>query len=120
MWPEPPTPSRLLVSGLALAAVTGLVYNSVSDARMLGILLGGIVVISLALYVVGLGLELFDLKEGLGESGLEIGGELVVVQRDRGLGQEGTRALGHRQAELPQEAANRIDAGGPGSQIAGA
>ena len=53
---EPPTPSRLLVSGLALAAVTGLVYNSVSDARMLGILLGGIVVISLALYVVGRGL----------------------------------------------------------------
>ncbi|MEE4162280.1 MAG: FtsX-like permease family protein [Woeseiaceae bacterium] len=55
---EPPTPSRLLVSGLALAAVTGLVYNSVSDARMLGILLGGIVVISLALYVVGRGLVL--------------------------------------------------------------
>ena len=50
--------------------------------------------LKLALEVVGLGLELFDLKEGLGESGLEIGGELVVVQRDRGLCQEGTRALG--------------------------
>ncbi len=50
---EPPTPSRLLVAGLSLAAVTALLYNSVGDPQMLAILLGGIVVISAALYIVG-------------------------------------------------------------------
>ncbi len=53
---EPPTPSRLLVAGLALGAVALLLYNSVGDAELLAILLGGIIVISLALYVVGRGL----------------------------------------------------------------
>jgi putative ABC transport system permease protein len=50
---EPPTPSRLLVAGLALGAVALLLYNSVGDAELLAILLGGIITISLALYVVG-------------------------------------------------------------------
>ena len=49
----PPAPSRLLVAGLALAAVAGLVYRAVGDARMLLILLCGIVVIAAALYLLG-------------------------------------------------------------------
>lgn len=49
----PPAPSRLLVAGLALAAVAGLLYRSVGDARMLLILLCGIVVIAAALYLIG-------------------------------------------------------------------
>lgn len=49
----PPAPSRLLVAGVALAAVAALLYQSVGDAKMLLILLGGIVVIGAALYVVG-------------------------------------------------------------------
>ncbi len=49
----PPAPSRLLVSGLAMAAVSLLLYRSVGDMRMLIILLGGIVVIAAALYLVG-------------------------------------------------------------------
>lgn len=52
----PPSPSRLLVAGLSLAAVAALLYRSVGDARMLVILLGGIVVIAAALYLVGRGL----------------------------------------------------------------
>lgn len=50
---EPPTPSRLLVAALSLGAVTALLYNSVGDPQMLAILLGGIIVISAALYLVG-------------------------------------------------------------------
>jgi putative ABC transport system permease protein len=49
----PPAPSRMLVAGLALAAVAALLYRSVGDAQMLAILLGGIVVIAIALYLVG-------------------------------------------------------------------
>ncbi len=52
----PPAPSRLLVAGLSLAAVTGLLYRSVGDPRMLAILIGGILVIAAALYLVGRGL----------------------------------------------------------------
>ncbi len=52
----PPAPSRMLVDGLALAAVAALLYRSVGDAQMLAILLGGIVVIAIALYLVGRGL----------------------------------------------------------------
>ena len=52
----PPSPSRVLVAGLSLAAVAALLYRSVGDARMLLILLGGIVVIAAALYLVGRGL----------------------------------------------------------------
>ncbi|MDH3545455.1 MAG: ABC transporter permease [Gammaproteobacteria bacterium] len=49
----PPPPSRMLVAGLALVAVVALLYRSVGDARMLVILLGGIVIIAAALYLVG-------------------------------------------------------------------
>jgi putative ABC transport system permease protein len=52
----PPAPSRMLVAGLALAAVAAVLYRSVGDAQMLAILLGGIVVIAIALYLVGRGL----------------------------------------------------------------
>lgn len=52
----PPAPSRFLVAGLALAAVAALLYRSVGDARMLLIVVGGIVVIAGALYLVGRGL----------------------------------------------------------------
>ncbi len=49
----PPAPSRLLVVGLSLAAVAALLYRSVGDARMLLVLIGGILVIAAALYLVG-------------------------------------------------------------------
>ena len=49
----PPSPSRIFVAGLALAAVAALLYRAVGDARMLIILLGGIVIIAAALYLVG-------------------------------------------------------------------
>ena len=52
----PPAPSRVLVAGLSLAAVAALLYRSVGDARMLLILVGGIIVIAGALYLVGRGL----------------------------------------------------------------
>ena len=52
----PPAPSRLLVAGLSLAAVAALLYQSVSDPLMLLIMLGGIVVMAAALYLVGRGL----------------------------------------------------------------
>ena len=52
----PPAPSRLLVAGLSLAAVAALLYRSVGDPRMLLILIGGIIVIAAALYLVGRGL----------------------------------------------------------------
>lgn len=52
----PPRLSRLLVAGLAMAAVVTLLYRTVEDARMLAILLGGLVVIAGALYLAGRGL----------------------------------------------------------------
>jgi len=52
----PPAPSRLLVAGLSLAAVAALLYRSVGDATMLGILLAGIVLIAAVLYFAGRGL----------------------------------------------------------------
>jgi putative ABC transport system permease protein len=52
----PPAPSRILVAGMSLAAVAALLYRSVGDAQMLVILLGGIIVIAAALYLVGRGL----------------------------------------------------------------
>ena len=52
----PPAPSRVLVAGMSLAAVAALLYRSVGDALMLVILLGGIIVIATALYLVGRGL----------------------------------------------------------------
>jgi len=52
----PPAPSRLFVGGLSLAAVAALLHSSVGDPRMLLILIGGIVIIAGALYLVGRGL----------------------------------------------------------------
>jgi len=52
----PPAPSRLLVGGLSLVAVGALLYRSVGDPLMLVYLIGGIVVIAVALYLVGRGL----------------------------------------------------------------
>ena len=52
----PPAPSRLLVAGLSLAAVAALLYRSVGDPRMLVILIGGLLIIAAALYLVGRGL----------------------------------------------------------------
>lgn len=52
----PPAPSRLFVAGLSLAAVAALLYRSVGDPRMLVIVIGGILVIAGALYLVGRGL----------------------------------------------------------------
>lgn len=52
----PPAPSRIFVVGLALASVAALLYRSVGDARMLLILIGGIIVIATSLYLVGRGL----------------------------------------------------------------
>jgi len=49
----PPAPSRLLVAGLSLIAVAVLLYRSVGDPRMLLILIGGIIVIAAALYLIG-------------------------------------------------------------------
>ncbi|MBT8103361.1 MAG: FtsX-like permease family protein [Gammaproteobacteria bacterium] len=52
----PPSPSRLFVAGVSLAAVAALLYRSVGDPRMLIILIVGIMVIAAALYGVGRGL----------------------------------------------------------------
>jgi putative ABC transport system permease protein len=52
----PPAPSRILVAGLSLAAVAALLYRTVGDATMLVIVLGGVIVIAAALYLVGRGL----------------------------------------------------------------
>ena len=52
----PPAPSRIFVAGLSLAAVATLLYRSVGDAKMLLIILGGIIAIAAALYLVGRGL----------------------------------------------------------------
>ena len=52
----PPAPSRILVAGLALAAVAALLYRSVGDVRMLAIVIGGIIVIAALLYLVGRGM----------------------------------------------------------------
>ena len=49
----PPSPSRLFVGGLSLAAVGALLYGSVGDPLLLVILIGGIIGIAAALYLVG-------------------------------------------------------------------
>ncbi len=49
----PPAPSRGLVVGISLAAVTLLLYQSIGDAKMLFIVLTGIVLIAGSLYLVG-------------------------------------------------------------------
>ncbi len=49
----PPPPSRVLVAGTSLIAVALLLYLTIGDALMLLIVLGGMLVISAALYGVG-------------------------------------------------------------------
>ncbi|MGB5345523.1 MAG: FtsX-like permease family protein, partial [Woeseia sp.] len=52
----PPQPSRLFVAGSSLLAVALLLYWAIGNALMLLIVLGGMLLVSLALYVVGRGL----------------------------------------------------------------
>jgi len=49
----PPPPSRLFVAGTSLLAVSALLYNAVGDARMLVIVLGGMLAVSAVLYLAG-------------------------------------------------------------------
>lgn len=49
----PPPPSRLLVAGTSLAAVAALLYRAVPDGLMLAIVLGGMLLVGGALYLVG-------------------------------------------------------------------
>jgi putative ABC transport system permease protein len=49
----PPPPSRLLVVGTALAAVTAMLYQAIGDANMLLIVLGGMLIVSGVLYIAG-------------------------------------------------------------------
>ena len=49
----PPPPSRLFVAGTSLLAVSALLYNTVGDARMLLIVLGGMLAVSMVLYLAG-------------------------------------------------------------------
>ncbi|HNP37597.1 MAG TPA: FtsX-like permease family protein [Woeseiaceae bacterium] len=49
----PPAPSRVLVAGASLAAVTLILHQSIGDARMLLIVLGGLFVIAALLYLLG-------------------------------------------------------------------
>jgi putative ABC transport system permease protein len=52
----PPPPSRLFVAGTALIAVAVMLYQAIGDGLMLLIVLGGMLVVSAALYVAGRGL----------------------------------------------------------------
>jgi putative ABC transport system permease protein len=52
----PPQPSRLFVAGSSLLAVALLLYWAIGNALMLLIVLGGMLLVSLALYVMGRGL----------------------------------------------------------------
>ncbi len=52
----PPPPSRLFVAGTALIAVAVMLYQAIGDGLMLIIVLGGMLVVSGALYVAGRGL----------------------------------------------------------------
>lgn len=49
----PPPPSRLLVTGTALVAVAALLYQVIGDALMLVIVLGGMLLVSGVLYILG-------------------------------------------------------------------
>jgi hypothetical protein len=75
--------------------------------------------LELAPEVVGLGLELLDLKESLGKCDPEICGERLVIESEVGLGQEGAGALGDGKAELAQETADGIDACRACGEVAG-
>lgn len=52
----PPPPSRLLVAGSSLVAVAIMLYQAIGDGLMLVIVLGGMLLVSGALYVAGRGL----------------------------------------------------------------
>ena len=52
----PPPPSRLVVAGTSLLAVALMLYNTIGDIRMLGIVLGGMLVVSGLLYYAGRGM----------------------------------------------------------------
>jgi putative ABC transport system permease protein len=52
----PPPPSRLFVAGTALIAVAVMLYQAIGDGLMLLIVLGGMMVVSGALYAAGRGL----------------------------------------------------------------
>ena len=52
----PPPPSRLFVAGTSLLAVAVMLYQAIGDALMLVIVLGGMLIVSAALYVAGRGL----------------------------------------------------------------
>ena len=52
----PPAPSRVFVAGTSLLAVALLLYRMIGDARMLVIVLGGMLAVSGLLYLVGRGL----------------------------------------------------------------
>ncbi len=49
----PPPPSRIFVAGTSLIAVAVLLYYTIGDAMMLVIVLGGMLLVSAALYAVG-------------------------------------------------------------------
>ena len=80
----PPQPSRLLVVGMSLAAVTVMLYNTIGDMIMLVIVLGGMTVVSMILYFVGR-----LMVSGLGKSRGGVGiawryGLANVARRGRG------------------------------------
>jgi len=52
----PPPPSRLFVVGTSLTAVTLMLYQAIGDGLLLAVVLGGMLIVSGALYVAGRGL----------------------------------------------------------------
>jgi putative ABC transport system permease protein len=49
----PPPPSRLMVAGTSLIAVAAMLYQAIGDASMLVVVLGGMLIVSAALYGAG-------------------------------------------------------------------
>ena len=76
--------------------------------------------LELVLEIVGPGLEVLDLEEGLMEGVPEIGGQTLVVESTVCVCQECARALGQGLAEFPQEAPDGIDASCSAAEIPGA
>ncbi len=52
----PPPPSRLFVVGTSLTAITLMLYQAIGDGLLLAIVLGGMLIVSGALYIAGRGL----------------------------------------------------------------
>ena len=65
----PPPPSRLLIAGMSLLAVAVLLYQAIPDARMLAIVLGGMLVVAAGLYLAG---RLLVMLMGRSRSGVGI------------------------------------------------